>query len=254
MKKRIFSPAEKYAIWHCHGRRCWLCFEPLRLKDTTVDHFFPESLLTDDARRMEILREYGLGDDFDINSFMNWLPCHNHCNQIKGDRTLGFVPGYMLILQQLIKLAPKVQQTANTISSNARKDELFGKLFAALESEALTIDDLRQLMETLGEKPAPPPIPEDILLLEGGYWVHRKDVAREGECKCERNCCVGSTRKVYCYFRSDLSSWVITSGLYWKCYDEVVQCPRCSVQHKRGHIGKEGVCKRPFHNQEMQTD
>lgn len=66
--------------------------------------------------------------------------------------------------------------------------------------------------------------------------------------------CVDSAGKVYCYFPRDLSPWVITTGLYKKCYDEIVDCPRCAAQHKRGHIGRDGICGRPFRDQESQTD
>lgn len=254
MKKRRFTYSERYAVWHCHGKKCWLCIEPLRLVDTTIDHFFPESLLADDARRIEVLGEYGLTDDFDINGFENWLPCHGRCNQTKGNKTFGFIPGNMLVLQQLIELAPKVMRTAHEVSSNVTKDKVFGRVFAALERQTISTEDLTELFGKLVEEPAPKAIPEEVILLDGGYWVHRNEVAREGECQCERNKCVDYTKKVYCYFRPDLSQWVITTGLYWKCYDEIVRCPRCSAQHKRGHIGKDGVCGNPYRDQESQTD
>ena len=254
MKKRRFKYSERYAVWHCHGQRCWFCTEPLRLVDTTIDHFFPESLLVDDTRRIEVLGEYGLTDDFNINGFENWLPCHGHCNQAKGNKTFGFIPGNMLVLQQLIKLAPKVKKTALEVSSNVTKDKVFARVFAALERKTISTEDLKELFGRLVEEPASKVVPEEVILLDSGYWVFRNEVAREGECQCERNRCVDSTGKVYCYFRPDLSPWVITAGLYWKCYDEIVQCPRCSAQHKRGHIGKDGKCGKPYRDQDSQTD
>jgi hypothetical protein len=254
MKKRRFTYSERYAVWHCHGQRCWLCTEPLRLVDTTIDHFFPESLLSNKALRIKALSEYGLDDNFDINGFENWLPCHGRCNQTKGNKTFEFIPGNMVVLGRLIKLAPKVKRTALEVSSNITKDKVFGRLFAALERETISTEDLRELLGKFVEAPAPKAIPEDVLLLDGGYWVFRNEVAREGECQCERNRCVDSPGKVYCYFRPDSPQWVITTGLYWKCYDEIVQCPRCSSQHKRGHIGKDGVCGKPYRDQESQTD
>lgn len=254
MKKRRFTFAERYAVWHCHGHRCWFCREPLRLEEVTIDHFIPESLLENDSQRRLVLNEHGLTDAFDINGFNNWLPCHGRCNQAKGSKTFGFVPGNMLVLDELLKKAPEVEKTARDVSANVSKDKLFAGLFSALERDAITIVDLRELLAKLVEEPAPITLPEDIILLEGGYWIHRKDIAREGECRCERKTCVGTDKKVYCYFRPDLSPWVIRSGLYWKCYDEVIGCPRCSDNHKRGHIGKEGVCGRPFRDQLSQTD
>jgi hypothetical protein len=254
LRKRQFTYPERYAVWHCHGRRCWLCPKPLRLEDATIDHFFPESLLEDDDRRQRVLAEYGLSDDFDINGFGNWLPSHARCNQTKGPTTLRFMPGLAFMLEKLIRLAPKVERTARGISASATKDEVFARLFVALEQRAISTDDLRQLFRKLVEEPAPAVDPGDIILLDGGYWVHRKDVVREGQCRCERKSCVERPDKVYCYFRPDLSPWVVKTGLYWKCYDEIVRCPRCSQSHKRGHIGRDGTCQRPFRDQESQTD
>jgi len=210
--------------------------------------------LSDNARRLRVLGEYGLDDNFDINGFENWLPCHSRCNQTKGNKTLKFIPANMFILEQLIKLAPKVKKTALEVSSNATKDKVFGRVFAALERQKVSIQDLKELFGKFIEEPAPKPIPKDVLLLEGGYWVFRDEVAREGECQCERKLCVDHQKKVYCYFRPDLPQWVITKGLYRKCYDEIVLCPRCSLKHKRGHIGKDGVCEKPYRDQESQTD
>jgi len=254
MKKRRFTYSERYAIWHCHGRRCWLCLEPLRLWDTTIDHFIPESLLAEDERRVRVLEEHGLPKTFDINGFDNWLPCHARCNQAKGQSTFQFVPGNMLVLQQLLKAGPGAERTAKRISSNNQKDKLFGRIFAALEEQTITPDDLRVMLDKFVEEPATPASQDQVVLLDNGHWVFRQDIARQCDCQCEREFCVGRNGKAYCYFTPDLSQWVIRCGLYWRCYDEMVMCPRCHRTHKRGHIGKNGPCGFPYRDQQAQTD
>src|SRR4051812_14466396 len=112
MKKYVFSHAERYAVWLNHERRCWLCLEPLRLIETTVDHVIAENLLEDNDKRMQVILQYGLPSSFNINGFENWLPCHNHCNQKKGTMEFPFVPGNRVILDRLMRLAPQVQRTA----------------------------------------------------------------------------------------------------------------------------------------------
>ena len=213
MKKRKFTYSERYAVWHCHGQRCWFCQEPLRLKETTIDHLIPESLLMDDDRRIEVFRQHGLPSDFNINGFENWMPCHSRCNQVKGNKTFEYVPANRMILQKLIKLAPKVEKTALEVPSSVTKEKLFGQVFAALEKNKLTQDDVKEVFTKLLEEPNPKPIPDDVVLLENGRWIFRDDIARECDCCCERNTCVDSKTKVHCYFGPDLSKWVINTGL-----------------------------------------
>jgi len=94
----------------------------------------------------------------------------------------------------------------------------------------------------------------DSLLLEPGIKVYADQIVREGICTCDRATCVGHEEKVHCYFPLWLSEWVVTKGLYWQCYDELVECHRCNTSHKRGHIGKLGICKVPHLDQRRQSD
>jgi hypothetical protein len=254
MNKRKFSHSERYAVWVTHERRCWLCLEPLRLIETTIDHVIPETLLHDEERLVEVLAEYGVPLSFNINGFENWLPCHNHCNQKKGNTVFTFTPANKLILDRLAALAPKAQHTANAVKADASKDKLFGKISVAVEEQAITLEHLQELMEELGAPPLAASAPVNMIRLDNGYWLHEDDIARECRCQCERERCLESTTKVHCIFSRMLSNWVITAGLYWKCYDEMIQCPRCNKTHRRGHVGHAGTCGRPYINQVTQTD
>jgi hypothetical protein len=89
----------------------------------------------------------------------------------------------------------------------------------------------------------------NMIPLDTGYSVNHNDIAVEGYCQCERDKCVESNAKMYCYWPRWFPEWVIRTGLYYKCYDEIVNCPRCKKEHKRGLIGKLGVCENPFINQ-----
>src|SRR6187551_629192 len=103
MKKRTFTPFERYAIWKWHEERCWLCNEPLSYRETTIDHLFPEELTSNDDKRRDVLKMYSLTDEiFNINGFENWLPCHGICNQMKATKVTIFMPGIAFILNTLI--------------------------------------------------------------------------------------------------------------------------------------------------------
>jgi hypothetical protein len=252
--KRRFSYVERYAIWSCNEKRCWWCKEPLRLPEVTVDHVLPESLLSNDDLRQRILADYGLPNDFNINGFENWLPCHNHCNQSKSNKAPSFVPGNKVILDALGRRALETQRIARAVSSNVAKDKVFKTIFAALELQTISMRDLDELLHAFVDDPDKAGVPDDVIILDSGYWIRREQIVRAGRCRCERDICVGQSEKVYCYFPSSLSPWVISTGLFWRCYDEVISCPRCSRPHKRGHVGRQALCGRPYLNQQAQCD
>jgi hypothetical protein len=109
---------------------------------------------------------------------------------------------------------------------------VLAKVSVALEEPAISVEDLQALSD-LGAPTSREvdPKKEDIILLNNGYWLRRKDVAAEGLCTCDRQTCVDSMSKVYCYFSTALSIWVVRTGLFWKCYDEFISCTRCSNIH-----------------------
>lgn len=252
--KRRFSYAERYAVWYCNGQKCWWCKEPLRLAEATIDHVLPEALLDDAASREALRTVYGLPKHFNINGYENWLPCHNHCNQSKSNQPPTFVPGNKAILDGLADRAIRAPSVANSVTSNVAKDKVFKTVFAALERRTVSLRDLDDLLRAFVEDPAGAGVPADVIILDSGYWIPRDEIVREGTCCCERNQCVDQDEKVYCYFEKSLSAWVVNKGLFWMCYDEIIACPRCSGQHKRGHVGREGVCGRPYPNQDTQSD
>jgi hypothetical protein len=253
-RKRRFSYAERYAVWYCNDERCWWCGQPLRLVETTIDHVLPESLIDDEQKRLAVLTEYGLPKEFNINGYENWLPCHNHCNQSKGSKSPTFVPGNRAIIDGLKSKAQKVEHIERSVSANAAKDRVFKAVFAGLEQQTITVRDLDELLQAFVHDPTKAGVPEDVIILDSGYWVPREQIVREGLCRCERNACVDQDGKVYCYFHASLPTWVASTGLFWRCYDEIVTCPRCSRRHKRGHVGRADVCGHPYVNQESQTD
>ena len=256
-KKRKFRYSEKYAIWHCHGRRCRLCLEPLTLPDMSVDHFLPETLLNEDKyqERVAAISEHGLPKEFQINGYENLLPTHRNCNEAKGSQVLKFAPGNMIILERLRSRAGKVEETVRKIEAGGSQNKLFGIMMSELESGRISREELDEVVSWALEEPFKEFERSEVLLLNNGYWLLKSEVAGEGLCKCDRKVCVDSEEKIYCYHRPDQSPWVIKKGLFFKCYDEVIDCPRCGQKHKRGHIGSGRYsCGNPFKDQENQCD
>ena len=127
-------------------------------------------------------------------------------------------------------------------------------IMSDLEREKLSRSDLDSVISMVIEEPFKEFERADILVLNNRHWVFRSEVVRECYCHCEQNKCVGEDKKVYCYFSPDMSTWVVKKGLFFRCYDEVITCSRCGRLHKRGHVGSDRFCDRPFLDQVNQCD
>ena len=133
------------------------------------------------------------------------LPCHNHCNQTKGERSADFVPGIKAILDRLKAKARQVERVADSVALNVAKDKVFKAIFTGLEKRTITLIDLDQLLQAFVRDPAKAGVPDDVIILDSGHWVPRDSIVQEGTCRCERPACVGRKNKVYCYFEASLS-------------------------------------------------
>ena len=90
MAKYQFSDIERMALWLAHKRRCAHCDDPImRFKDLEIDHVLPEILLSNPDELEKIKAEYGLGSEFEINSYYNWVPSCIKCNRRKSNRRLS---------------------------------------------------------------------------------------------------------------------------------------------------------------------
>jgi hypothetical protein len=138
VSKFRFSTAQRYAIFTIHGDRCYLGGEPIDMRGYHVDHVIPESL-EGDARLAQVLKDLGCADDFDINSYENWLPACGPCNVAK--RELEFRPSgiVQVALQRAAEKAPLVRAEAETIIS----DQKLGRALTIVElaHEADSIDE-----------------------------------------------------------------------------------------------------------------
>lgn len=74
MVKRKFSDAERYAIYTAHKEKCYMCTKPVDLYSMQVDHVIPETLADDLEELAKTIQSLGLPENFDIQSFENWLP------------------------------------------------------------------------------------------------------------------------------------------------------------------------------------
>ena len=167
MSQRKFTYSERYAVWKHHHAVCYWCGEPLRLAETTVDHFIPELFENKPEELQELRARYSLASNFVINDYSNWLPCHDRCNKGKGVQIPPPTFKTMALLEKLAREADDVRKIENGIKNNIKKDNLLGKIMVGLETNSITKDDLLGLFSH-----AQLPEDEDIQILKNEVYLH----------------------------------------------------------------------------------
>lgn len=84
MGKHNFSIPQRVALWQAYNKRCAISGEPIFFDQLHIDHILPEKLLNNPEELEHLKVNYGLREDFDINSYYNWLPVKIKINLQKG--------------------------------------------------------------------------------------------------------------------------------------------------------------------------
>ena len=112
-----------------------------------VDHILPETLVEKPKELQAALNAFSLPQDFDINSFANWLPVCRPCNGSKRDLVFEPTPIIQVHLQRAIaKASAATELAAETVSQR--------KIANALSVLERALDDGKldaEIIQTLGE-------------------------------------------------------------------------------------------------------
>jgi hypothetical protein len=94
----------------------------------TVDHIFPQDLSYDPIRKKKVFLEYGLPATFDIESYDNWLPCHQWENREKSNIVFD-----ASTTRFFLGIAKGKSETAANIEKKWRKKKRNDKILYILE-------------------------------------------------------------------------------------------------------------------------
>jgi hypothetical protein len=124
-----FSNAERFAIFSIHGGKCYINSEPIDLRSMAVDHIIPEQLADAPEELAEVLRQYGLPSDFDLNSFSNLLPACGPCNRRKSSQPFRPTP----LIQSFVDRARSRASDVETLARKVVSDQQLSKALATIE-------------------------------------------------------------------------------------------------------------------------
>ncbi|MGO7032636.1 HNH endonuclease signature motif containing protein [Rhizobium ruizarguesonis] len=175
LRKQGFTAAQRWAVWIVHGEKCYLDGHPIDLQSMQVDHVIPESLVEEPDRLAQVLHDFGLAPDFDLNSYENWMPaCGTHNNQ---KRAKVFTPT-PLIQMHLQRAADKAGK-AREIERQSISRVAFAKASNVVmrEAEALGISTeefVSFLNQLINARTEDDPFNQDAFLYCVEPRVHRK--------------------------------------------------------------------------------
>ena len=146
MAKYRFKIEEKFALWEVYSHICPWCHELIAPEDLTIDHIIPEHLSDKPDELYALKKEFSLPDEFAINDFANWVPCHSKCNQKKGAIVYDRSPALIRFLSEARRKARDAKAKAASIVKQLQRDKILGKLEAALEYGSLSIEDVQTVI------------------------------------------------------------------------------------------------------------
>ncbi len=128
---------QRLAVFTVHRGRCWLCNTPVAFNEMEVEHIIPESLIGN-AKLADVLKLYGRSEDFDLNSYENWMPAHRRCNGFKGDLVLEAAPIVLIWLQKAAAAAAEARRIEKAAISERELDRSIARVLVAIERGQIT--------------------------------------------------------------------------------------------------------------------
>jgi hypothetical protein len=136
-RKPISTSARK-AIWEAHSRKSAYSGEIIPWNELHIDHIIP---VTDAAHLRRAVDRGIVGADFDVNSFENLLPAHNHHNSRKSDG--DWTEGNLRFFLEIARMAkPKVEaRLAQEVRSDSAL-KAYLELKATAERNEVSVDEM----------------------------------------------------------------------------------------------------------------
>lgn len=122
MRKFRFSPAVRSTLYEAYDKRCLICEEILSFGDMHIHHVLKEVLVTNKKEFKQIVKLLGLPADFEINSYLNWGPCHPRCHK-KLHKAL-FNPNYIgMLLANIAMKQAVIKKIEARIIANSKEEK-----------------------------------------------------------------------------------------------------------------------------------
>lgn len=143
-----FTNGQRWAVFNAHGERCWLCREPVMFLEMEVDHILPESL-GHTPKLSDVLTDFGLPPEFDLNSYENLMPACRRCNGRKRDTVFRATPAIQLELQYASERVDRAREIEKRFANRRDIERAVATLQKADEKGQLS-EKVKDAVSTLG--------------------------------------------------------------------------------------------------------
>lgn len=137
MSKYKFSMIQRTAIWKAYKNRCFYSEEYLPFSDMEIDHIIPEWLEDIPEEFDKLKKRLDLSEEFQINSYYNWVPVKHRLNRRKG--ALKFSDSNFRYYLELVR--SKVNTVISEIKkleNQANNEKILTSLAAQIDSNHIT--------------------------------------------------------------------------------------------------------------------
>lgn len=147
MSKSKITQQRRKAIYDAYSNKCFYCGKHIDWNDLEIDH-----LIAEQTRNLkELLIDYGLPEDYDINDLTNLVPSHSLCNNRKSNRP--FKKSTYLYYRSLTdNYVTAIQRIETAIVKGCKKDKLMSNIDVAVENDELSLLELQDYVTKLFEE------------------------------------------------------------------------------------------------------
>ena len=146
MSKYKFTLIQRTALWLAYGKKCFYSEGPLEYCDMEIDHLVPEWLLDSPEELAKLMERLGLEDDFEINSYLNWVPVKNRLNRRKGD--IGFSESNLRYYLELIRAKQgNIEDELDKLNRQGNNVKILTAIGAQIENGFLSKEEVYRFVE-----------------------------------------------------------------------------------------------------------
>lgn len=171
MKRVKIDTLTRSALWSSYNHTCFYCHQPLDWDNLHIDHIIPQSKGNDFGIIQNIIEEYELDQNFDVDNVNNLVPCHAHCNRKKSDQ-LFTKPTTLYYLELTSKRSESILSEIQKLRNRKNKGSIVSKLQMALSTNLITTNELKSLLKSAEEndwKKSSVEIPHGVQFIDDIY-------------------------------------------------------------------------------------